>query len=189
MWKGHLPEGITINEPTNTFDLFTTMTNLAGNTIPDDRTIDSKDILPLLMQEESISPHEYMFHYCGSALHAVRYRPRTGYTTWKAHFVTTIWLPGKQECTREDVVCKCFGDRVIHHDPPVLYNITNDPYEQHEIDPKQHQEVIEQIKEAMEKHKSGVKPVLSQMKYPRNAWSPRLQPCCNFPYCSCVEKA
>lgn len=189
MWKDHLPQGLTINEPTNTFDIFATMTNLAGGSIPKDRIIDSKNILPLLKQEESISPHEFMFHYCGSAIHAVRYRPRSGYTTWKAHFVTTIWLPGKQECERENIVCACFGDGVIHHDPPLLYNITNDPYEQHEIDPNQHQQVIAQIKDAMKSHKSGVKSVPSQLSYPRNVWSPFLQPCCNFPYCSCVEKA
>ena len=187
MWKDHFPEGITINEPTNTMDIFATMTNLAGGSVPKDRVIDSKNILPLLKQEESVSPHEFMFHYCGSSIHAVRYRPREGNITWKAHFVTPIWLPGKQECSREDIVCACFGDEVIHHDPPLLYDITNDPYEHHQVDTKQHHDIMVKIKEAMENHKSGVQPVPSQLTYPNDVWSPFLQPCCNFPYCSCVE--
>ena len=72
MWKGHISEGITVNELTNNMDVFTTMIEIAGGAIPDDRIIDGKNILPLLKQEVSISPHEYMFHYCGSALQAVR---------------------------------------------------------------------------------------------------------------------
>ena len=187
MWKDHFPEGITINEPTSTMDIFTTMTNLAGGSVPNDRIIDSKNILPLLKQEESVSPHEFMFHYCGSSIHAVRYRPRAGNTTWKAHFVTPIWVPGKQECKGEDIVCGCFGDEVIQHDPPLLYDITNDPYEHHQLDTNQ--DIIVKINEAMKNHKSGVKPVPSQLSYPHDVWSPFLQPCCNFPYCSCVERA
>ena len=179
MWK----EGITINEPTNTIDIFVTMTNLAGGSVPKDRVIDSKNILPLLKQEESVSPHEFMFHYCGSSIHAVRYRPREGNITWKAHFVTPIWLPGKQECLREDIVCVLVRLSMTH-----LYDITNNPYEHHPVDTKQLEDIIVKIKEAMENHKSGVQPVPSQFTYPNDVWSPFLQPCCNFPYCSCVEK-
>ena len=189
MWKDQLPEAITINEPTSTMDIFATMTNLAGGSLPKDRIVDSKNILPLLKREETVSPHEFMFHYCGSALHAVRYRPREGNVTWKSHFITPIWSTGKQECEREDIVCGCFGDDVVHHDPPLLYDITNDPYEHHQLDAKQHQDIIFKMKEAMKEHKTGVKPVPSQLSYPNNVWNPFLQPCCNFPYCSCVEKA
>jgi arylsulfatase A-like enzyme len=188
MWKDQLPEGITINEPTSTMDIFATMANLAGSGVPKDRIIDSKNILPLLKQEEPVSPHEFMFHYCGSSIHAVRYRPRAGNVTWKSHFATPIWSPGKQECERENTVCGCFGERVIHHDPPLLYDITNDPYEHRQLDTRQHQDIIDRIKEAMKEHKSGVKPVPSQLSHPKDAWSPFLQPCCNFPYCSCVER-
>ena len=189
MWKDHLPEGITINEPTTTLDIFTTISNLAGANIPTDRIIDSKNILPLIKQEHSVSPHEFMFHYCGSLIHAVRYRPRLGRITWKAHFVTPIWKTGKQECDRADIICPCSGDGVTHHDPPLLFDITNDPYENHQLDTREHQEIVVKIKEAMEDHMSGVKPVPSQLTYPKDVWNPFLQPCCNFPHCFCVEEA
>ncbi|XP_028415082.1 arylsulfatase E-like [Dendronephthya gigantea] len=189
MWKDKLPEGITINEPTNTMDIFTTMTKLAGSSVPEDRLIDGKDIFPLLKQEESVSPHEFMFHYCGSSIHAVRYRPRDGNITWKAHFVTPIWSPGKQECEREDIVCGCFGDHVVQHDPPLLYDITNDPYESNPLETGDYKDVILKMKEATKRHKLGVKPVPSQLSYPHNVWRSSLQPCCNFPYCTCVENS
>lgn len=187
MWKDHLPEGIMINEPTNTMDIFSTMADLAGSNVPKDRIIDSKNIIPLLKQEVAVSPHEFMFHYCGTAIHAVRYRPRVGNITWKAHFITPIWSPGKQECNRQrNGYCACFGD-VVHHDPPLLYDIAHDPYERKKHNASQHKDIIAKIKRATKEHKSSVKPVPSQMSYPKNAWSLFLQPCCNFPYCSCVE--
>ena len=188
MWENHIPPGIEINEPTSTMDIFTTMLELAGESIPTDRAIGGKNIFPLLTKKESISPHKFMFHYCGTAIHAVRYRPRSGEVTWKAHFVTPKWAPGKEECPAI-IVCGCFGDDVEEHNPPLLYDITNDPYERRQLDTSTevHQDVINKMKEAIKKHKVTVKSVPNQLGYP-NAWlNPRLQPCCNFPFCSCTE--
>ncbi len=136
MWKNRIPEGITINEATNTMDIFSTMAQIAGGNIPSDRIIDSKNILPLLTQEEVVSPHQFMFHYCGTAIHAVRYRPPTGNVTWKAHFITPNWDPGTEECQRLSITCLCFGKHVTHQDPPLLYDIMNDPYERHQLIPR-----------------------------------------------------
>jgi arylsulfatase A-like enzyme len=190
VWKDRIPAGITINEPTNSMDIFTTMIELAGGAVPRDRTVDGKNIFPLLMQEQSISPHDFMFHYCGSAIHAIRYRPRSGNITWKAHFVTPVWAPGKEICDRTVIICECFAGHVTHHDPPLLYDVTHDPYERNKLDSslEVHQNVILKMKQAMKNHQQEMRPVPKQLGYP-NAWpNPRLQPCCNFPYCSCIEE-
>lgn len=188
MWKNNIPEGITVNEATNTMDIFTTMAQLAGGKIPDDRIIDGKNILPLLRLEEAVSPHQFMFHYCGTAIQAVRYRPPTGNVTWKAHFITPNLDEGKEHCAQTDaVVCSCFGKHVTKHDPPLLYDITSDPYERHQLDATQYQGIILKMRKAKEKHTQEIKPVPKQMGYPNAWWSYRRQPCCNFPYCSCVE--
>ena len=188
MWKNQIASGIEINEPTSTMDIFTTMVELSGASIPTDRAIDGKNIFPLLTKKESISPHEFMFHYCGTAIHAVRYRPRSGEVTWKAHFVTPKWAPGKEECPAT-LYCRCFGEAVEEHNPPLLYDITNDPYERRQLDPSTevHRDVINKMKEAIKKHKPTVKSVPNQLGYPNAWWSPHLQPCCNFPFCSCTE--
>ena len=129
-----------------------------------------------------------MFHYCGEAIHAVRYRPPTGNVTWKAHFITPNWDPGTESCAKTSLItCVCFGKRVTRHDPPLLYDITNDQYEINQLDTRQYQDVVEKIKEGMKEHMQGVRPVPKQMGYPNAWWSPFRQPCCNFPYCSCVE--
>ena len=187
MWKNNIPPGITVNEPTNIMDIFTTMAQLAGGRIPNDRIIDGKNILPLLTLKEAVSPHQFMFHYCGTAIHAVRYRPATGNVTWKAHFITPNWGPGTEHCAQTGSTCLCFGEHVTKHDPPLLYDITNDPYEEHQVDTTQYHDIILKMKEATEKHMQGIRPVPEQMGYPNAWWSPRRQPCCNFPYCSCVE--
>lgn len=51
--------------------------------LPDDvfflcryRIIDGRNLLPLLQQEVKHSEHEFMFHYCGSYLHAVRWHQK-----------------------------------------------------------------------------------------------------------------
>lgn len=188
-WKDHIPPGVEINEPTSTMDIFTTMVELAGASIPTDRAIDGKNIFPLLTNEQLISPHNFLFHYCGTAIHAVRYRPRTGNVTWKAHFVTPKWAPGKEECPSQTGMCGCFGSDVNEHDPPLLFDITNDPYEKQQLNTSTavHQDVIRKIEEATRNHKLGVESVPNQLGYPNAWWNPFLQPCCNFPFCSCVE--
>lgn len=189
VWKDHITPGIEINEPTNTMDIFTTMVELSGASVPTDRVIDGKNILPLLTQEQSRSPHKFMFHYCGTSIHAVRYRPHLGNVTWKAHFITPNWSPGTEACPHLSTTCACFDNDVSIEDPPLLYDITNDPYERHQLDPSaiEYKEVINKMKEAMTSHRLGVKPVSNQLGYPNAWWTPRLQPCCNFPFCSCVE--
>ena len=189
-WINHIPPGVVVNEPTNTMDIFTTLAELAGASVPNDRVIDSKNILPLLKQEQSLSPHQCMFHYCGTAIHAVRYRPHTGDVTWKAHFMTPKWKPGTESCAHLAIVCGCHGDLVNSHDPPLLYDITNDPYERILLDAshKKHQDIVIQIKDAMKKHQVGIKAVPKQLGYPNAWWTPKRQPCCNFPYCSCSKE-
>ena len=167
MWKNNIPPGITVNEPTNIMDIFTTMAQLAGGKIPNYRINDGKNVLPLLTLEEAVSPHQFMFH-------AVRYRPPTENVTWKAHFITPNWGPGTEHCPQTGSTCLCFGKHVTKHDPPLLYDITN-------------VSGYLKMREAMEKHTQGIRPVPEQMGYPNAWWSPRRQPCCNFPYCSCVE--
>ena len=40
--------------------------------------VDGASLVPLLTGRETVSPHEFLFHYCQDSVHAVRYRPRTG---------------------------------------------------------------------------------------------------------------
>uniref|UniRef100_A0ACB8FI21 Uncharacterized protein n=1 Tax=Sphaerodactylus townsendi TaxID=933632 RepID=A0ACB8FI21_9SAUR len=72
-WPGVVPADAIIDEPTNLMDIYPTVAHLAGASVPQDRVIDGRNLLPLLQGSAQHSEHEFMFHYCGSYLHAVRW--------------------------------------------------------------------------------------------------------------------
>lgn len=67
-----------VDEPTHMADLLPTVARIVGVPTPAVKVLDGKDIYPLLTGEEKITPHEIMFHYCGTMVHSARYRPRNG---------------------------------------------------------------------------------------------------------------
>jgi arylsulfatase A-like enzyme len=77
-WPGVLPEGRVTDEIGVNFDLFVTCLKIAGVPLPSDRTIDGRDLLPVL-KGEAPSPHETFYYYFGHELVAVRHK------NWKYH--------------------------------------------------------------------------------------------------------
>ncbi|XP_051882115.1 arylsulfatase D-like isoform X2 [Pristis pectinata] len=75
-WPGQLPSGRKIDEPTSLMDIYPTIVSLAGASLPQDRVIDGRNLMALLKGDVRRSEHEFLFHYCGSALHAVRWHPK-----------------------------------------------------------------------------------------------------------------
>ncbi len=91
-WPGKIPAGATCKEVAATIDLLPTIAKLIGVELPKDRTIDGKDIWPLMSgQPGAKSPHDALAYYQGKHLQAVR----TG--RWKLHFPHAYWkivVPG-----------------------------------------------------------------------------------------------
>ena len=79
-WPGKIRAGIKIDKLLTTMDLLPTFANLIGAEIPNDRIIDGKDILPVLL-EGADSPHEYFFYSHWGTLEAVRWND------WKLRIV------------------------------------------------------------------------------------------------------
>jgi len=71
-WPGTLPAGKRSAQLASTMDFLPTVARLAGCDLPADRTIDGRDILPLLKGEEP-SPHEYFYYFRGTRLQGVRH--------------------------------------------------------------------------------------------------------------------
>ncbi|WP_338039432.1 hypothetical protein [Maribacter litopenaei] len=94
-----------------TMDVFTTFSNLAGVPNPDDREMDGMDLTPVLFGDAN-SPRNEMFYYRGRDLFAVRVG------AYKAHFIT------------QDAYS---GEGPVQHDPPLLYNVEEDPSERFDI--------------------------------------------------------
>jgi uncharacterized sulfatase len=85
-WPGYLPEGKTNNELAVTMDLFATTLAACGVSPPADRSIDGRDLLPMLTRDQK-SPHEVIFGQRNNELATVRD------ARWKLH-VTAQPAPG-----------------------------------------------------------------------------------------------
>ncbi|KAG8177098.1 hypothetical protein JTE90_015242 [Oedothorax gibbosus] len=184
-WAGASVSG-EIKQPTSQMDLFPTVLELAQVPLPKDRIIDGKSLVPLL-KGESKAQHQFLFHYCGKLIHAATYIQHDKQKIWKIHWTTPKFLPGTSQC---EYVCHCFGDFVVHHNPPLLYDLTNDPSESVVIDQKSNPDyfdILKRVERARDNHRSKVDHVPDQFSFFNTVWKPWLQPCCNFPYCNCRD--
>jgi hypothetical protein len=57
------------------------------------------------------------------------------------------------------------GDPPVEHDPPLLYNLEEDPSERFDVAAR-HPEAIERIKERVEAHRATIEPVPDQLAIP-----------------------
>uniref|UniRef100_A0A8D2GLI6 Steryl-sulfatase n=1 Tax=Urocitellus parryii TaxID=9999 RepID=A0A8D2GLI6_UROPR len=189
-WPGVLPAGRVIQEPTSLMDVFPTVVQLGGGQVPQDRVIDGRDLLPLLLGTAQHSDHEFLLHYCQRFLHAARWQQRDqDPTLWKVHFMTPIFQPEGAGACYGKVVCPCIGEGVVQHDPPLLFDLSRDPSESHVLtpdsEPRFHQ-VVGRVRQAVEEHQRSLGTVRQQLGTLNNLWRPWLQPCCGpFPLCWC----
>ncbi|XP_033616138.1 arylsulfatase D [Fukomys damarensis] len=188
---GVLPPGREIHEPTSLMDVFPTVVQLAGGQVPQDRVIDGRSLLPLLRGEEGQSGHEFLFHYCGTELHAARWHQRDGGRVWKVHYTTPRFHPPGAGACYGHGVCPCSGDGVIHHRPPLLFELSSDPAEAWPLSPDSEplfHTVVARVDAAVAEHRETLSPVPQQLSLSRVLWRPWLQPCCGtFPFCGCQE--
>ncbi|XP_054570721.1 arylsulfatase L [Eptesicus fuscus] len=195
-WPGVLPAGREVHEPTSLMDVFPTVVQLGGGETPQDRVMDGRDLLPLMLGTTPRSDHEFLMHYCETFLHAVRWHQRDRGAIWKVHYQTpTFHPPGAGACYGQGV-CPCSGPGVTRHDPPLLYDLSRDPSEARALAPDTEPaffQVLERVARAVESHRRTLlraPPAAWQLDEPRNSWRPWLQPCCGAPpYCACNREA
>ncbi|XP_022103782.1 steryl-sulfatase-like [Acanthaster planci] len=191
-YPGVVAPGSQISEPTQLPDLLPTIAGIVGVQLPNDRVYDGKDLMPLLRGENNRPHHEFMYHYCGSYLHAARYTPSDSDSVYKVHFSSVLHVPGPYGTMGcfGTYACRCTGYSVIQHDPPVVYDLTRDPSEQSPLDPNDPvvREVILRMQDAVSEHQSGVVKQQDQFGVLRLLPRPWKQPCCGtFPFCSCKD--
>jgi arylsulfatase A-like enzyme len=124
-WPGHVPSRKVIHETLMTADIFPTVCGLTGASLPQDRTIDGRNIWPVITQGAR-SPHEYVCWSEGPQL-AIRRGD------WKLvlNGVTHDGTPdGNKPLTGDDAV--------------FLSNLKDDPGEQHNLR-HEHPEVADQL--------------------------------------------
>ena len=142
-WPGTIAPGQVERHVTSTMDLFPTAAALAGADLPEGRTLDGKNLLPLLKGETDEAVREFYFYYRGETLYAVRMGP------WKAHFITQWAYTPDSEPTV--------------HETPELYHLELDPSERFNV-AEEHPEVIRRIREAVERHEAELERMPTQLE-------------------------
>jgi arylsulfatase A-like enzyme len=117
-------------------DLFVTAARMAGAALPVDRVIDGVDLRAPL-SGSGPSPRHMLFYYWDSELRAVRKGP------YKAHFITSGAYG--------------IGDARTEHNPPLLFNLSEDPGERHNI-AAQHPDVVADLAREVAAHRKTVTP-------------------------------
>ncbi|MDQ6697757.1 MAG: sulfatase [Actinomycetota bacterium] len=79
-WPGKVERGRVTDEVATSMDLYPTLADLCRAELPTDRTIDGRNIGPLLLTDDASSPHDAFFYYWMNDLEAVRVG------RWKLHF-------------------------------------------------------------------------------------------------------
>jgi len=134
-WPGTIRPA-TVTDIGSAMDLFTTAAKLAGAEVPADRVIDGVDLRARLTGSGP-SPRELLFYYSDSELRAVRKG------AYKAHFITSG--------SYND------GEKRVEHNPPLLFNLADDPGEHYDVAAK-HPDIVADLVKAVEAHRKTIKP-------------------------------
>lgn len=150
-WPGKIPPGLVSAEPVGTIDIFPTLAELTGASLPE-QPIDGRSIWPILSgQPGAVSPHEALWFYWGAELHAVRSGP------WKLHFpheyrslkqAGTGGQPGPYEQRRTELA---------------LYRLDRNPGEQANV-AEQHPEVVARLSQLADQARQELGDALTRTK-------------------------
>jgi arylsulfatase A len=132
-WPGRIPADSVCDEPVMTIDLLPTLAQLAGATLPGDRTIDGRDIWPLIAGEPGAeNPHEVLYFYWLDELQAVR----SG--QWKLHLPHNYSHPARIGRDGD------YGTLVQKHIERALFDLSTDPGEEHDVS-AEHPDVVKRL--------------------------------------------
>jgi len=134
-WPGTVRPSV-VTDIGSAMDLFVTAARLAGAEPPADRTIDGVDLRAPLTGTGK-SPRQMLFYYWDSELRAVRKG------AYKAHFITS-GAYGE-------------GDPRVEHDPPLLFNLAEDPGERYNI-AAAHPDIVADLAREAAAHRKTVAP-------------------------------
>jgi arylsulfatase A len=134
-WPGTVRPSV-VTDIGSAMDLFATAVRLAGAALPTDRTIDGVDLRAPLTGSGP-SPRQTLFYYWDSELRAVRKG------AYKAHFITS-GAYGE-------------GEPRTEHDPPLLFNLAEDPGERFNI-AAMHPDIVADLVREAQDHRKTVAP-------------------------------
>jgi len=136
-WPGKISPNQVSDVTMTSMDLLPLFSELAGVKQPDDRKIDGRNILPILLGNKTATPHDILYYYNGTNLQAVR----EGY--WKLH------LPREPKdqpfWSKKPDKTKGF----VSLDEPMLFNLKQDVGEKRNV-AQQFPEVVSRLQKQAE---------------------------------------
>lgn len=138
-WPGKIKANTVSTSLANSMDLLPTFAKLSGANVPGDRILDGTDISDLLFGIKD-KVRNIVYYYISDNLYAIRKG------AWKAHFTTH---PSYSKEAPQP------------HNPPLLYNIENDPSEKYDV-AKYHPGIVADLTKEYQKQKAIV-PAPAQM--------------------------
>ncbi len=134
-WPGTVPQGVIETEVAGTMDLYVTALKLAGQPIPNDRSIDGRDIRSLLLSKDKDIEHRpYFFYPPNNNAQAIRKGP------WKLYNE----ISGKADIAY-------FENKL-----PLLFNVDVDPSEKYNV-ANENQNIVQELLAELAEHKKLVK--------------------------------
>jgi uncharacterized sulfatase len=130
-WPTVLPAGVVSDQPAMNIDLLPTLVSLAGGSLPSDRAIDGRDILPMLQRGEP-SPHEALYLFDQDRIAGVR----SG--QWKL----VVESQYRNAVARLDHPQSYYG-------PGLLFDLNRDPSETYSYS-REYPEVVERLRQLLE---------------------------------------
>lgn len=203
-WPGHVRPGTVSSTVISQMDVFPTLVNMVGGQVPKDRIIDGKDIsslldinapaadIPTTSHAEKTADAEQLpralFFYCNDIIFSVRYGDFKFH--YKSQPIKTRQEYGQEVCGEagfpEDYKFECLfcgSECILHHDPPLIFNVEADPGEIYPLDPSLNIDLLKGLERAVRIHKAQMvvgRPLFS-------SFSLKSIPCCDTqsPQCTC----
>jgi arylsulfatase A-like enzyme len=136
VWPGHVPAGSVVTAPSMSIDVFPTVLRLAGLELPADRTIDGRDLGPLLEGRTQESPHDALFFFNANVIDGAR-GGRLKYYRWVNQYMwpTPLDKPSTlvgRSWTRQRAVDPKTG-KLDRPRMPLLFDLAADPGEAYNV--------------------------------------------------------
>jgi len=190
-WPGVVKPGQASSAVFSHLDMLPTLATLAGATLDPLLFLDGISQPEVLLgqkltdDDDTITTRRPLFWYCMRNFMAVRYKH------YKAHYaMSKAWAAKKCINTNADFIewagtVGCQDKYTINLNPPILYNLDEDQYEQFPMDPVKNAALLAEIQVVVDAHKKTID--FSKIFQTMGTFDHSLNPCCNPPTCGCDD--
>jgi len=167
-WPGTIPPATVTQEVVTTMDIFVTILDLLGISLPSDRVFDGYSLLDILLDPvNAVTSHDHIFYWRAGTLFAARQAKGP----YKIHYFTQSGY---------------LGDLPVNQTPPLIFHVEKDPAEQYPLDPTtlEYQTAAIDLNSAVNVHLNTIIPVRNNL----DGMDTNLSICCNphsVPICTC----